>query len=486
MACSSCSQSAPFSTGYLSSNCTSLGDCFVDAACVGYIGPNLTCSGINTNDRLDVILQKIDPLLCAAGGDYSTYNTFCLAPINSAQEFVETISEEFCDLQTAYNTFTGTTFPAYQATITAALTAITSPNITCTSAGVTSADTLVNVLTKYCTKFASIDTALNPSTANWSSCYSVSPAPTTVIDGFNTLIAQICLLKTAVTNNTAALPTFNNTGSCLPTPGASDSLVDTVNKIKTRLCQTGTIDNSTITWGCVTAPTGNQNLQDALQNVITLVTANTKIIPTEFSSDFTVTNVDDGNLCLGKHIALATPSTQDRFVAATSSDSTPGVLQDKLVAGTNLALDYSTTPGKVIINATGGGGTGAGTVLADNTDSTQGYLIDKLEVGTAGLGITVTPTLDTTDSDDHKVSFVVNVNPVTLFTALLTALSNDSGLKALFCAAINSCPSPCSAAMNVQVTYQSGTTTTTTSTTSTSSTTSTTTTSTSTTTTTTL
>jgi hypothetical protein len=156
------------------------------------------------------------------------------------------------------------------------------------------------------------------------------------------------------------------------------------------------------------------------------------------------------------------------------------------VAGTNLALDYSTTPGKVIINATGGGGTGAGTVLADNTDSTQGYLIDKLEVGTAGLGITVTPTLDTTDSDDHKVSFVVNVNPVTLFTALLTALSNDSGLKALFCAAINSCPSPCSAAMNVQVTYQSGTTTTTTSTTSTSSTTSTTTTSTSTTTTTTL
>src|ERR1041385_932057 len=189
----------------------------------------------------------MDPLLCAATGDYSTYNTYCLAPINTQQEFVESISNFVCTLRDDLNTFTETTFPAYQATVTAALAAITSPVITCSSTSVTNTDTLVQVLTKYCTKFGAIDTALSLSTVTWNSCYTVSPTPTTIAAGFNVLIGQICTLKTAV-EAAAVLPIFNNTGTCLPSPGASDTLTSTINKIITRLCQTGTLDLSTLTW----------------------------------------------------------------------------------------------------------------------------------------------------------------------------------------------------------------------------------------------
>jgi hypothetical protein len=471
--CNSCYQSSPSFTGNPNPTCSSGNICSSSSDNVKYIGANLSCTGINTNDSLTVALQKIDPLICAASGDYSTFNVYCLAPVTNQQEFVEKISEAYCSLQDDFDTFVGTTFPAYQSTISASLLSISSPNITCASASVNSSDSLSTLLSKYCTKFAAIDASLNPSSANWTSCYAVSPIPTTIVAGFNVLIAQVCLLKTAVESATGALPVFNNTGSCLASPGANDSLVDTVNKIRTRLCLGGTIDTTTLTWGCTTAPSGAQNLQDGVQNILTSVTNISKALPTEFSADFTVTNVDNGNLCLGKHIALATPSTQDRFVAATTSDTSPGTLQAKITAGTNVTLDYTTTPGQMIINASGGGGSDSGLVLADNTDVTADYLINKLEVSTPVAGITVTPNLDVTDTDNHKISLVVAVDLVALFSSLITAAGTDAGLKSAFCTLVSSCPSPCAAPLNVQVTYSTGSTTSTTTTSTTSTTTST-------------
>jgi hypothetical protein len=41
---------------------------YPNAKCVYYGGSNLLCTGIKTNDRLDVILQKIDALFCNGGG----------------------------------------------------------------------------------------------------------------------------------------------------------------------------------------------------------------------------------------------------------------------------------------------------------------------------------------------------------------------------------------------------------------------------------
>lgn len=465
MACTNCSQSTTQVTGFIPADCTSTNSCALDAGCVIYTGPALECSGIATNDDLNTILEKIDPLLCAATGDYSSYNTFCLAPISTQQQFVESISEFVCDLRDEYDTFVGTTFPAYQATIDGRLDAVEVPGITCVSAGVTSGMTLVQVLNAYCTKFGSIDTAMNVSTADWNSCYTVNPVPTTVIGGFNTLIAQICLLKSQVDAG-AVLPTFNNVGSCLPAPlTANDTLADTVNKIKTRLCQTGTIDTTTLSWGCVTPPSGTQNLQDTLQNILTRVTAISQALPTAWSGDFDVTNVDNGNLCLGKNVALAPLIVTDRFVATTSTDLSPGVLEDKMIPGTNVTFDFVTSPGFMIVNSTGGSGTGDHKVMVDITDASPDYLGAKISSGGATNGIQILPSVDTTN---EVVNLNVSVNAVTLFLSLLDALQTDTGLYQAFCSAVAGCPSPCDAPSNVQVVYTpGGTTTTTTSTTTT-------------------
>src|SRR5258708_1798727 len=100
MPCINCIQTTAGITGFSPSNCTSLPSCALNANCVIYSGPNLQCSGIVTNDALDIILQKIDPLLCSASGDYSGYNTYCLAPITTQKQFVESISNYVCTLNT--------------------------------------------------------------------------------------------------------------------------------------------------------------------------------------------------------------------------------------------------------------------------------------------------------------------------------------------------------------------------------------------------
>lgn len=452
--CTSCTQSSPSITGYNPVSCTNSTSSTTNSNNVIYTGPTLSCTGITTNSTLTSILQTLDPLICAIGGNFSSYNTACLAPINTQKQFVEGISAYVCNTQTQLSNFINVTYAAYVTSINIAIGNITNPNLICTSVGVVNSDTLVTILSKYCAKFGSIDTLLDPSALNWGLCYAVSPIPTTPNQAFNVLISQICLLKSLVNTSGIVLPVFNNVGSCLPSPGASDSLVDTVNKIKTRLCQTGTIDNTAISWGCITQPAGAQDLQSTLQNIITVVTNNAKKLPTVFSGDFVVTNVDNSNLCLGKSIALAVPSSQDRKVAATSGDLTPGVLQDKLQAGTNMVLDYITTPGKVILNATGGGG--GGLTLADNTDATADYLINKVNGGVPIDGVTLTTSVDTTNPLSHQVSFQIGINPITLFTVLIQSIYSDPGLQAAFCAAVAACPSPCSAPSNVLVTYTAG------------------------------
>lgn len=475
MPCTNCIQTTSPITGFNPAGCFSAPSCGQDASCIIYTGPNLSCSGVNTNDALDVILQKIDPILCGSGGgDYSSYNTFCLAPITTQKQFVETISSFVCTTRTDLDTFIGTTFPAYQSSVSSILTAINTPGILCTAAGVGVNDTLATILAKYCTAITNITSNLAMSEVNWSSCYTVSPAPTTLTQAFNVLIGQICLLKSQVAS-AAVLPTFNNTANCLA-GGAADTLVQTITSMITRLCQTPTLNNSLISWGCLSQPAGNQDLNTALLNIVGKINVLTMAFPSVFSSDFTVTNVDNTNLCLGKHIALATPSTQDRFVAATTSDTSPGTLQAKVTPGTGIALDFTTTPGQMIINNTGGVGGGDHKVLADSGDTTAGYLIDKIEFSPSVGGIGLTATLDTGAPSNHLVNFSITLDGVTLMTALLNAVSTNTALQTLFCQTVASCPSPCSAPTNVTITYSPGTTTTTTTSTSTTSTTTTTTT----------
>jgi hypothetical protein len=433
-----------------------------DTSCIVYSGPQLNCSGILSGMNLSQILGQIDSQLCNSIGNISSFNTACLAPISTLQQFIETISPYVCNTQSQVTTFIGTTFPAYQTTVTNALNAITNPALTLCN-GVTPADSLNTVLTKLANSICTINTSLSLPGVNWSSCFTVSPSPTNITDGFNTVLNQICQLNTLVTTMSGnVLPTFNTTGSCLPSPSTTDTLVSTVNKLITRTCQAPTFDINALTWTCTTKPsTTTTDLQNAFQAVLNKIDSISQTLPVAFSGDFVITNVSNTNLCLGKQVALATPSAQDRFVASNNLDTSPGTLQDKLVSGTDINLDYTTTPGQVIVNYTGVG-TSDHKVVVSSFDGTPDYLFNKVENGVANSGIQVTPILDSTT---NRVQFNVAVDLSALFTALLNQTTLDPTLKTLLCNTLGSCPSPCSSPTNVTVTYSSAPSTTTTTTT---------------------
>jgi len=357
MPCENCNNNSPFSTFSLQatyptacvpSECS--GQVF-KTKCVYYSGANLSCSGINTNDSLELALQKIDTQICTITGDYSTYNTYCLAPITTQRQFVETISEFVCNTQTSLSTFTGTTFPAYQSTVNTRFTALEVPGITCSFASVTNTDTLQQILTKYCTAFTTLNNKFSLSGVNWGQCFTVVSNPTSIADAFSLLVDQICQVKSMTSGS---LPVFNNIGTCLPSPGSSDTLVSTINKIITKLCSLPTFNINSINWGYLTKPSSVANdLQSAFQTITTKVSDNSFNAVTGYSADFVVSATNPSDPTAGKTIALATPISQDRYVAATNGDSSPGVLQSKLYAGTGITLDYTTNAGKATIISTG-------------------------------------------------------------------------------------------------------------------------------------
>lgn len=403
-----------------------------DAKCVFYTGAALPCSGIATNDNLEVALQKVEEQICSVIGNYATYNTYCLAPITTQQQFVETISQRYCNLQSDYDFFINTTFPAYQAQVNVDINGALYPQVTCVLTGVTTADSVATVLTKYCTEFGNIWNYVDISTVTWNGCFTVPTPPTNIAEGFNLLATQIC----SVASSAAVLPTFNNIGSCLPSPGAADTLVQTIDKIKTRLCQTPTLDLSTISWGCTpNLSTSNTDLNGALQGIVSS-TSDWFENKLTFSPDFVVSYVDPLDTCQGKYLELATPIVNnDRLVASNVADLSPGTLMQKLTAGTNISLDDTTTPGQVIINATGV--TDTYKVKAASADTTPNYLVDKLSGlfnPTIGLGIS-----DSYNAVSETVELIPSINWSIFADALLTAIDLNPTLKAKFCGMVCTC-----------------------------------------------
>jgi hypothetical protein len=432
---------------------------------VYYTGPNLSCSQITTGNNFEDILIKIDQKLCATLGDYTTYNKYCLddsVAITSEKEFVEAISQYVCTLNTTLTTFTDETFVEYQDTVDERFEDIEVPAITCATASVTAADTLQTVLNKYCTKITALDTHTSLSGVNWDLVYSVVD-PTTVGGGFTSLLTQLATLKSTVDGlGSASLPTFNNTGSCLPTPGAADSTVDTINKIKTRLCQTPVFDINALTWGCLTKPTSTTiDLQSAFQTVLTKLDDYVKNKLT-FSGDFDVVATDGGDPCDGLTVSLADSPTLDRFVASNALDSSPGTLADKITAGTGITVDFLTTPGQMILSSTAVSANDK--VKSHSADPTAGFLDAKVTGATHSSGVGITAVANLTS---HQVVFTPTVNLNTLASKLLETIGEDSILSSLLCEIMRACPSPCAAPSNVTVTFVSGTTTTTTTTTTT-------------------
>jgi len=370
----SCSSATPVSFNvqyFYSDQCFTCGDdCgpnVQNSKCVVYTGPNLSCSGIETNDSLEVALQKIDEQICSATGDYSTYQMNCLPTwwgeeISTESEFVDAITDYVCTLNDTVDTFINTTFVSYQSSVDTRFDAIEYPGITCAIAGVTNTDSLIQVLNKYCEEFEDIDDAIDISGIDWGGCFSVLTPPTNIAEGFTYLLGLICDLN----NNVQPLPTFDNSANCLAGT-VEDSLETTVGVIITRLCQAPTWDSDNVTWGCITAPVDTGDLEEAVQNIVDVVNDLQQNFVTFDNSDFTVTATDGLDPCAGITVSLATPINQDRFVAVSAGDASPGTLFSKLstpnssvaitnVADTTVGLDVSTGD-KGDITVSGGGNT---------------------------------------------------------------------------------------------------------------------------------
>ncbi len=475
MPCTNCNSSTPVSIydiQYLySSTCTSCNDpecgsSYTNAKCVFYDGPSLECSEIDNSDNLEVIIQKIDEKLCSATGDYSTYNFNCLdddTAITTEAQFVNAITAYACSLRTDLDEFTETTFPAYQDEVTGIVQGISGGQgiTSCSEIGIVSGDDLSTVLGKLSAKLCTVYTGhLDLTGVNWGQCFTVVTPPTTVPAAFDLLIDHICLVKTTA-ESSAVLPTFNNIGSCLASPGASDTLVATVGKIKDRLCLTPTLDNDNLSSTCISIPSSDTDLEGLLQNVLDKLDELSQAKPTFDSGDFDI--VAGGDPCDGVIVSLATPSTQDRFVAINVGDTSPGTLSSKITAGANITLDTTTTPGTMIVSSSAGSSVDEKVKAFVGDPNASSYLINKLE-GTSGDGIDITTTSNVVDG---KVSINPSVNWTTFVTQLIDALENDDDLKTQFCNLIASCPSPCDPPTNIEVTYSAPTTSSTTTTTTT-------------------
>lgn len=403
MPCSNCNDNSPLIfdiQSFVNSTCTSSGDSCMPSNLICYTGSNLPCSLINNGDTLEDALTKIDSKICSISGNYSTYQKHCLpsiygSAINDESTFVDAITSYLCTTASTVSNFISNTFVTYQASVTSQFTAVNNPAITCASASVTSVDTLNTILAKYCTKFTSLDSAINLTGIDFGSCFTVVDPITNVRDGFTEVLSQICQLKTSVDGGTV-LPTFNNTGSCLASPSTTDSLISTIGKIKTKLCSLPTWISTNVTWGCVGSPTSTTSIEEGIQRIISKVNYMLPKVVT-FGDGFTTSPVDVGDACQGINVSL--DGITDRLVASNSSDDSPGTLDTKL-SGDGITIDSTTTAGLVILR-------NDHKVLSSSSDTIPSYLINKLS-GSTSSGITITPTYNTTTKQVDLILTVDN------------------------------------------------------------------------------
>jgi len=442
----SCGTNSPYGINYLNP----LGPCLVnppagssgtyDSSTVIYTGPALTCSGIATNTNLQTILQTMDAKICASVSiNWSSFNYYCLptlcsCSITTAQQFVETMSNQFCILNSAYNTFVNTTYPAEITTLLGLINGIKAPGLTsCSAVNVGSGDSLNTVLTKILTNLCTINTETSTglASANWNECFTVSPSPTTLIGAFNTVLDLICQTKALIPGD-VTLPTFNNIGTCLASPGSADTLYNTVIKIRTLLCTLPTFTTSGLTWGCVTTGT---DLQSTIQNLLTLTTTNRENSILQVDANFTLTPINGGNPCAGLKLNFVGAGSTDRLVASNHSDSSPGTLSDKVLPGTNVTLDFSDNT-HMVINAVGPDHK----VSVTSGDPTSDYLQAKLNIKPDSLNIVSWSSVY--NSTTHQLDITPAINLVTLFTDGLNTIASDPTLLAQFCALTCGCQ-PC-------------------------------------------
>lgn len=417
----------------------------VDASCAYYTGANLTSIGVDANTTLQDALTAINTTISEITGiNWDEFDYSCLddvTPITTAEGFAEAVSAYVCTLNTTVDTFIDTTYATDKTTIEASITAIDEPELSsCTAIGVVDTDTIKQVLTKILTNLCNVNTAIDPSSANWNAFSVVSPLPDTIIEAFNMVIAWVDDLYSNPPE--AELPQFDTRNTCLSDPQEADTLYDTVVKIIEKLCELPEFDIDELIWqACIANPNegGGADLISTFNLILQRLNSVYSNRVVTYDSDYFETSyvtVDDA--CSGLVLTIKDGvGLSDKLVALDSGDADPDYLLNKITAGTNITFDTSTAPGTVIIDCD------ATDVLvkADAADTTADYLINKINGKSDGdLALTLTESYNgTTDKVDITPSFDWDKVTELVLTALAANNTNLTTFNGLVCAA-QPCP----------------------------------------------
>ena len=453
MACDTCTQQSNNNLPYNFGNTVETVNCtqstcasITDALCVKYTSTNFNCIS-NESKTLEDILKSIDSLVCGVSGGipWNTFNYACLEGITTAQTFAEVISSYVCDLsETVTNNYNELTNLITNITTTGTGSYV--PAISgCTYTGVVNTDTLTQVLTKFNTKFCDLNSRLDISSVDWDQCFAVLTPPTTLPGAFDLLIDQICQVKTDIPTGYTP-PTFDNTLTCLPTPGATDSLTATISKIIAKLCSLPTFDVGDLDPFLCTGI--GSTLTEVIENIRARVTENTYRSIEEVGPGLVLVDIGSPEACTGKRLEIDPNAFPDEMVKANSSDTTPGYLIDKLNEGSNVTIDDTTLPGAVTITALNN------KVSTSSSDPSTGFLLQKL-ITTSLSELALTISENTTNPASYQAQISPVVNWYAFAEKILLTIINSDTLRSIFCAIDCETLPTCEAPSNFSVVWSS-------------------------------
>lgn len=416
----------------------------MDASQVFYTGPALSNIGVDQNDDLDTILNAIDEKFgeSTSNPDYTSWSMYGITQINGSshpttlRNFSEGIAKIVTDNAGVVTTFIGTTYVNDQEVITDAINAIKAPELTYTPFGITDADLIANVWTKLFSGIDDVLAALDPSAGAWDDIgLTGGDIPDTLLGGFNALIEVVSDLQSTV-DDLDALPTFDNTGSCLPTPGATDTLVSTIGKIKTVLCAKPDFNVGDLEYGCGIS-SSNDNLQEVVQAILNAHDSFVRTAIVSASSEFSISAVD-GDPCNGMKIILKADAAPRKTVAATASSTTMGSLYEVIESSDGSLEIDNTDPEKldIKVNVDALSDINDRKILVDEADTHADYIGNKIQGDGEINGIRINvrreqsgPSCETGCDDNYKyIRISPEVEPGTLMNALLSHAMTDPSL----------------------------------------------------------
>jgi hypothetical protein len=372
-------------------------------------------------------------------GPYSGYTIQNTSggPITTLQEFVEGISKTVCVVENDLYNFTLTIYPANQAILSSAITALTIPGLAYTySAGglsisIANTDDQLTILTKLANAIGDTGDILAAPGNAWS-LLSITQ-PTTIYAAFNNLINYNVTQNATIAGKQASIGTFNNSINCLSTVGgtSTDDVATTINLLTQYTCALEKFDAGIVpTPSCLTA---QADLQSWIQYLISIADNNQANALS--AVDGTSIIATSSGPCSGYTIGVDPAWTGLSKVVTSAQDTTPGTLTDKLLGGPNVILTPS-APGNqtltidVVL-------TNDAKVGVNSSDVTPDYLVSKIPAAQGTWGIALVPTV-TPDNSQLLLTPTVN-NPYELVQNIINYISTNPELLAAFCALKTQC-----------------------------------------------